>query len=340
MRSGILASLIVVVLCACVIATERPAQFSRGDILIASSGDPNAVVPSAGEDPNWTWDPTEHLAADWESISVSMSSRLYNPAVQPNGAAQGPQWSMSLVGIVDIIDPNGLIGWTTTPTSVLALDQDGNVVTSSTANDSMVRRYQQPGSWSVPAGFPSMFSMNHVYLNLPIDPNATYPDLFSRVEWTMNVLVVERSETVDIPFKASETWVELIPGMEVLVEQATVEEGKYQYRIKAQYDSTKVDYLMSASVHLWRDEMPPAAAVLKLEVLNAEGQSVRDLSNGGGFASGVGGSGVNGQMTVTATGSGSCTACGAAATLRYTLVFNMHELEAHFVMKNIPVPEF
>ena len=89
MRSGILVGLIVVALCACVTAAERPEPFSRGDILIAAE-DPNGAVPPAGGDPNKTWDPATHLAADWESISVSMTSRLYNPAVQTERDGGGP----------------------------------------------------------------------------------------------------------------------------------------------------------------------------------------------------------------------------------------------------------
>ena len=191
---------------------------------------------------------------------------------------------MSLTGIIEIIDSNGLIGWATTPTSVLALDQDGAVVASSTPSNSPVRSYQQPRSWTMPPGslLPSIWIGST--LSLPVDPNAAYPEMFSRVEWTMNVLVAQEVKTVDIPFKANETWVELTPGMEIMVEQATVEEGKYQYRIKLKYDRTKVEYLMSGSVSLWRDKQLPAVAVLKMDVLNAEGKSIRELSSnfGGG----------------------------------------------------------
>jgi hypothetical protein len=336
MRSGILVSLIVVVLCVCALGAERPAPFPRGDILIAAE-DPNGVVPPVEADLNKTWDPAEHLVADWESIAVSMTSRLYNVALKPDAKVEGPQWSLSLATIVDLVDSTGLIGWTTTPTSVLAFDELGRVVASGTSGSSMVRWYQQPRSLTAIPGFPGDIFQNRFSLNLPVNPHTAYPDVLGRVEWTMDVLLAEEIKTVDVPFAVSEAWVELAPGMEILVEQATVEAGKYQYSIKTRYDRTKVDYLMSGSVHLWRDQQPPAAAVLKMDVLNAEGKSIRDLG-GGGFSSGSSGSGSNNQMTGTARGSGSCEACGTAATIRYTLAFGMYEQGVRLAVENIPVP--
>jgi hypothetical protein len=333
MRSGVSFILIGVVLCACAAAAEQPAQFSPGDILIAANGDPNEGVPPAGSDPNKTWDPAAHLATDWEYISVSMTSQVYNPAVRPDATVQGPQWSMSLASIIDIVDSNGLIGWAQNPSSVKAYDQNGQVIVNSTTDSPFVRWYQQPRSWSLPDSFPSSMRLDRVSLNLAVEPNVDYPDVLSKVEWAMNVLVADEIKAVDVPFQPGETWVELTPGLEILVEQATVEEGKYQYRIQVKYDNTKVDYLLSGSISLWRDEALPPAAVLKMEVLNAEGQSLQGGSSGSYHGS-------NGLMTGTASGSGSCATCGTATTIRYTLAFDLYEQEATFVLTDVPVPEF
>lgn len=333
MRSGILISWIVVVLCACAAAVERPAQISPGDILIAASGDPND--PNGVVDPNKTWDPAEHLAADWRYVSVSMTSSVYNPVYEPDTEAQGPQWSMSVTSSLDVIDRTGLIGWSTQPTSAKAFDQDGNLVSSMESSSSFVRWYQQPRSWSMAGSFSSSWILDSVHMSFPMDPKVDYPAMFSKVEWSMNVLVAQETQTVDIPFEPNDTWVEITPGFEVMVEQATVEEGKYQYRIKVKYDNTQVDYMMGGSVHLWRDETLPSAAVLDMQVLNADGQSIRSLG-GGAFSTTSSYSGTTGQMN----GSGSCDACGMAATFRYTLAFDLHEQEANFVLENVPVPEF
>jgi len=334
MRSGELFLLIGVVLCACATAAEQPAQFSPGDILIASSGDPNEAVPPAGADPNRTWDPAAHLVADWESVSVNMASQIYNPAVRPEVGLQGPQWSMSLSGVIDIIDSNGLIGLAQGPSSVKAYDQDGQLIASSTTDSPLVRWYQQPMSWRLPDDFPAWMRLERVSLNLPVEPDVAYPDVLSSVEWTLNVLVADEAKTVDVPFEATDTWVELTPGMEILVEQAIAEQGRYQYRIQLRYDPAQVDYLTGASVAIWRDEALPPAAVLKMEVVNAEGESVRSGSSSSST------SGSSTQRIRTTIGSGSCATCGDAAFFRYTLVSDLYELAATFVLTGVPVPEF
>lgn len=340
MRSGILTCWIVVALCACATAMERPAQISPGDILITACGEPNDVI--GARDPNGTWDPAEHLVADWEYISVTMASSIYNPAVQPDAAAQGPDWSMSIVSVVDIVDGDGLIGWSTRPKSAEAFDESGNLVSSVTSSGSPVRWYQQPRSWSATDSTSALLSAvfrNRFSLSFPVDPETTYPAVFSRVNWSMNVLVAQEIKTVEIPFEVKNTWTEVTPGFEVMVVQADVEEGKYKYKLNAQYDSTQIDYLMGGSIHLWRDEALPSVAVIGLDVLNAEGQSIRSL-DGGSFSSTASYAGTNGQMTGTATGSGSCSSCGTAATFRYTLAFDLYEQEANFVLENVPVPSF
>jgi len=338
MRSGILISWIVVALCACATAMERPSQISPGDILIMASGDPND--PNGVVDPNETWDPAEHIVADWRQISVSMTSIAYNPAYEPDMGAQGPQWSMSMTSTLTITDSNGLIGWATHPTSAKAFDQDGNLVTSMESSGSFVRWYQQPRSWTMPSSFTSSWIPDSVHMSFPVDPNVDYPAMFSRGEWTMNVLGAQKTKMVDIPFEPNDAWVEVTPGFEVLVEQATVEEGKYQYRMKIKYDSTKVDYMVGGSIHVWRDESLPSAAILRMDVLNADGNSIESLSGGGAFSGGMSASGSNNQMTGAATGSGSCDVCGTAATFRYTLAFDLFEKEAKFVLTDIPAPEF
>lgn len=337
MRSGISVILVVVALCTFALAAQRPELFSPGDILIVSSGepnDPNEAAPPAGEDPNGTWDPAGHLEADWDSIAVSMTSRLYNPAIMRSARAEGPQWSMSMTSTVYLTDPNGLVGWAWLPTSVLALDPEGRVVADSKTSGSLTRSYNQPVSRR-----PGARAYNPISLSLPIDPNAVYPDLLGRVEWTMNVLLAEAVTTVDIPLKAGETWVELTPGMEILVEEVTVAEGMYRYRVKVKYDPARVEYLTGGSFYLWRDDALPPAVVVKMDVLDAEGQSIRELS-GGAFTISSSSAKSNNQTILTLSGNGACSECGTAATLRYTLALGMYEREVRLAVENVPVPEF
>jgi len=338
MHSRIVVCLIVAALCTCATAWEQPRQVSPGDILIVATGDPND--PNVVEDPNATWDPAEHLLARWYYVNVNMSSQVYNPAIRPDLDVQGPQWSMSVVSLVTIVDSNGLIAWSPSPQSIQVFDQDDTLLYSMTPSSSSVRWYQQPASWNAISTLVGTPYLNSFALGIPVDPNVAYPAVFGRIEWSMNVLAGTRTATVEIPFAASDTWVELTPGFEIQVEQATVEEGKYQYRIKTSYDTTKVNYMLGRSIYLWNERSLPPAVVVNLEVLNAEGESIRGLDSGGSFATSGSYTGSGTQMTGTASGSGFCDACGAATTFRYTLAFALQEQEANFVLEDVPVPEF
>jgi len=100
-----------------------------------------------------------------------------------------------------------------------------------------------------------------------------------------------------------------------------------------------VDYLIGGSIHLWGDDALPTAALVKMDVLNAAGESIRDLG-GGDFSSSSSSVQSGGQWTYTESGNGTCSACGTAATIRYTLACNMYEREVRFVLQDIPMPSF
>ncbi|MEN6333829.1 MAG: hypothetical protein ABFE01_06170 [Phycisphaerales bacterium] len=331
MRNGIFVGLIVVALCACAVAVQ-PSQISPGDILITAAGDPAYRV--AG-DPNEPWDVAAHLSADWEYVSVTMTSQVYNPAMQSGSQTEGPQWSLGVSSVVNTLDKEGLLGWSMSPTSAQAYDQNGQVVFSSDSGDPIGRFYHQPTSWTLSA------LQDRFHLSFPVDPNAAYPEMFSRIDWTLGLLLVEETKTVDVPFETSDAWFELTPGFKVMVVEATASEGKYKYRLDVEYDPTKVDNLMSGSLHVWSDEVLPPAAALSMAVLNADGKAVMEVSGGnGGETRGMHAGGSATLKTGQLTGSGSCSACGDAKTIRFTLGFNLYEQEATFTLEDVPVPEF
>lgn len=346
MRSRSFPMLSVFALCVCAAAAaERSNQFSSNDVLIVVTGEPNDPnLPAGGPapDPNQTWDTAAHLTATWESVSMSMTSQLYNPAVRPYQTTTGPQWSLALTSRIGVVDSNGLIGLSWTTGAAQAFDQDGREVARAPAPDSQSRFYVQPHYMSVLTGpegaWVSEMSPSHFSVSLPAAPNAQYPSLLSRVTWCLNALVSNRVETVDVPFQPSDTWVELAPGLEILVEKAAVAGGKYEYTIQARWHAGQADYLSHGSLHLWHGEKPPAAIVIGMSILDAAGKPVQGSS--GSFSS-------HGSYTVsgdplggTSSGTGNCTTCGNATTIRYTLAFNTYEKELWFTLENVPVPHF
>lgn len=310
--------------------------------LASDANDPNEPsepAPAPEADANEPWNPLEHLAANWDS--VFLTSRLYNPETRPDMDPQEDR-SLSVSSEIAVIDPYGLIGLSTMPASLVVLDQDGVEIVNEEGSPVPSRLYRAPRTmrrYIGPGQRVEEIGPYHLSLGIPIDPNRGYPVSLSRVEWSMYALITNEVNEVDVPFAPTEEWVELVPGLEILVEEASVAEGTYSYRIKAQYNHAKVSYFGAHSIHVWRDEAPPETVVLEMDILDAEGRSIRDLG-GGSFSSSGGGTGSGDQMTATSTGRGSCAACGEAATIRYRIARKATEIEASFVMEGVPVPTF
>ena len=326
------------------VGTGRVQLYSTvfGPRLAGDPNDPNepdepASAPEA--DANEPWDRVEHLAANWDS--VSLTSRLYNPETRPEMDPQEER-SLSVSGEIAVIDPYGLIGLSTVPVGLVVLDQDGVEIVNEEGSPVPSRFYRAPRITMGPAGFGQWaeeLRPYHVSLGIPIDPNRGYPVSLSRVEWSMYALVTSKVDVVDIPFAPSREWIEVVPGLDVLVEEASVAEGTYSYRIKAQYNQAEVSYFGAYSIHVWRDEAPPETVVLDMDILDAEGRSIRELG-GGSFGGGGSATGSGDEMAATSTGRGSCAACGEATTIRYRIARKATESEVGFVLEDVPVPTF
>jgi hypothetical protein len=155
----------------------------------------------------------------------------------------------------------------------------------------------------------------------------------------MYALVADKFESADLAFKTTADWVELVPGLKVLVEKATVDGTRYEYQVKSQYDLRKVSYLrpfpsLSSSAAL------PERIVLEMQILNEKGVPVGGAGGSGAFGSGMSGTGSGEQMNYTSSGSGTCSDCGQATTFRYRLAVKPYEREVRFVLENVPMPSF
>ncbi len=354
MRSGVPIGLVVVALCACLTAAEQPVQSFPGDIIMMAVDGPNAPsrpVPPPGQAAAEPWNPGQHLLATWESIATVRTHRIYNPALQPPREPEGPGWSLSLAGRVNVIDNTGLIGFSTAPVAALALDQDAGVVFSELTDSRQDRLYQAPRQVRKPTGNGEWTSEIQPYrfsVNLPVGPGTTYPQVLGTLEWSLHALVADQFTTVDIPFQAGATWVPLVPGLEILVEQAIAQsaqpasraqvgDGLYQYLLLARQDSSEVSYMLPGTLHLPAGQTPPRVIVVDLDVLDAQGRSISDLGFGGrGFGTAEAGGQTMTIMKAIASGP----ACGTAATFRFKLALNAYTRQIRCILDNVPVPSF
>ena len=296
------------------------------------AGEPNSPVTP---DANALWDPATHLTADW--TSVSLTSQIDKSSDSPGPQTLESSRSLTISGEVNIIDSNGLIGLTSSVASAFVTDENGREIPNSSGSFP-VRFYQPPHSMPAMPGLAGGLQPYHFSVSMPMDPNVAYPQRVSRMEWSMYALVAETYEVVDVPFKVTQDWIQVVPGLEILVEQATAEGNKYQYNVRARFNVKQVDWLLGGSVFMREGDELADRLMLEIQILNAQGKPVR--SGSGAFGSSSSGSGSGNQMTYTMTGQGTCENCGAAATFRYRLAVNPYEQEVRFVLENIPVPTF
>lgn len=340
MRKTSIISLIVVALGAGVMV-QRPAQGMYGDILVMAAAEPNnpaAPVVSSQADPVNVWVPAENVMATWESLTAM--SKLFNPA-QHAGAAT--ERSLSLSARVDVIDVNGLIGFDSTERGILVLDEKPRVFHSKAPPERYchfywplryIKKMPTPGQWV------SELQPYHFTVDMPIDPNRPYPLVLSRIEWSMYALVNTETKTVDVPFSPAADWVTLTPGLEIKVEQATAESGKYQYRLATRYSRSKVLWgATGAAVSIWTHEPTPEVIVTALDILDAQGKSIKEGSGGGSSSGSSGGSsGAGDLMTGTASGAGTFSSGAIATTFRFTLSLKPQQQQLRFILENVPVP--
>jgi hypothetical protein len=333
MRSSTFIGLIVATLCAWAPAAEQPAPSSTADVPIVAAAEPNAP------DPNQPWDPTRHLTAVWESVYVNMSAGLYNPALGMNVQPFGPDWSLSLDGRITIVDSNGLLGLSNSAVSAQALSQNGHVLLSMPEDSFQYRLYQPLRTTSMltvgPDGRTTVTQMlgSYFYVDLPLDPGGRPLSVFGRIEWSVYALLAKEIKTIDIPFAVSDTWVELAPGLDILVEKAFAEEEEYQFSIKARWQTAQADYTSRGSLLLYDTMKPPATMVMNLQVLDDQGKPLAG-STGGNYTS------LQGVSIGNNTGSGYGPTCGKAKTIRYTVALGVYEQPVEFAVENVPVPAY
>jgi len=308
---------------------------------VAAAGEPNVPVAEVNE----PWIVAEHLAPIWESMTLG--TQLFNheiPATRP----MVPRRTLSFGGRMNVIDPNGLVGLSQVAKDAKAFDEIGAKI-----------QVENPGTMPAvgcecmllgPSYRPLEYMMKpttgplRFTIDMSMNYNAPFPLVLSRLEWSMSALLSDHIKAIDIPFAPGD-WTELVPGLEVLVEEATVELGKYSYRMEARYDPNRVSYLgirekspcsagLTEVSYSWPVRAYPEMIVTGVDVLDAQYQST-------GYSSLLGGTTLRdsgGHRIVTLHYSAVGSECGKAAFIRHVIAFEPYDQELQFVLENVPVP--
>ncbi len=313
----------------------RSERFKPLFAIVLCAGVLAGVVP-AQEEPNVPLDPANYFEPYWRS--VTLRSEHLNPAEEPD---PNEQKAMTISGGVRILDDTGLIGIDDQEREIVVYDQDGvEIYTSVDQRPRMNHRYETITDATRLAAVMGRDNELRLALSIPIASDADYPSALSRVEWSMSVLMADEFMTVDVPFEPNEAWVELVPGLELLVEEASVEEGEYSYRLQAIYDPNLASFPTGGWWYFWNNETPPVAMMTAMDLLNAEGNPVYEPGTSGSSGSSGHGGVSDGVGTATTSGHGRCASCGDATTIRFTFALAPYEGEARLALENIPISEF
>jgi len=295
-------------------------------LIVVALWAPLAAGQPTTADPNQAWDPPAHLIGDWTGVSVS--ARL-------DRDANVPARSIAVAATIAVTDPNSFLGLNRTSTAVLAFDPNGQQVGSTpTVRD---RTYWPPDRiWVKKAGrLVPRLQPYKVPVSIPLDPNRACPVMVSRLEWSMYALVAATSKSVDLPFKASNQWTDVAPRLQVLVTKAGIAGTGYTYSLMLKHDRTKVRIVpVSGHVTVGGGWPRPAVTVAGVDLRDSRGDPIEEQACYGnvGLPQGDGS-----EITDTLSGSGHCTNCGPAVTIRLILGFDAYEKKARFTLPNIPI---
>ncbi len=339
----------------------RPEDYRKAIVAVLSAVLilPCAVLRAqAGDDPNasWTWDPADHLVAAPKSIGM-VTTFDYRPSAEPPWQA-GPK-KMQFFGRVDVTDPTGLIALDAHPVMELSvLDEAGRPLM--TPPSSRYAAFYEPvvytSTFWPQTGettytiVPFEFCFD-IVMSLP----GEFPSHLSRIGWSMNALLSDSVEVIDLPFAVNEEGIELASGLEVFVEQTSIEENRYQLHSTIVLDPARIAYPRTHKPlnkprgddtgllrgYLWSKTGLPETIVMEIDVLDADGVSIQNYAQDARtvwFV--IATNSVDNPTIITQTITGFRRGAGAAAFIRYVVAFDPYRQKVDFTLEDVPVPIF
>jgi hypothetical protein len=245
----------------------------------------------------------------WDTIGLSVTLSQAQDGL--DGLMGQPAHALCITGVIDVLDSEYVMGISTNnmkTTRVLNESKQG-VQCNSSFNARIARTYQALRG-------PEPFT---VQLNL--DPAETWPLELSSLECEVHAMYAQGHEMFEIPFAASDQWIELKPGISVWVDQAQGDGIDYSYLLRIRYegaDPTLFDAYRYVT-HL------PDDMVMGIQLLDPEGVPVAE--------SDVDSIRIGNLNIRTGEGTGA-----DVQTLQFKLATEPHEEKITLVLTDLPVP--
>lgn len=334
---------------------RRKSGWSRcmGVILLLISGAlsvPSVASERAGDPNEIGWDVTDRFAFVWDSVEVS--SQVFNPSYTGVRDLYECQRRLTVVGKIHVLDSNDLVGMQVNdPTVLQVIGSDGNDVTWTPLPLCPLRQYQElEYTWPVPQEPPyratnPVLQPYDVSVSFCVNPSQrplSSVSLFqssslSLFQWCASALYAEDVIEVDVPFAASDDWLEVAPGVQIRVTKATVECCDYAYWTTVKHPGGSVQAL---DARLSPGKPVADYLVIGTLLLDAEGNPIQERDDRISPAIWF--------ERVESTSLGTA-ACGGwlntffvtqteVTSIRHIIVVHPHEVKVPFALTDLPLP--
>jgi hypothetical protein len=275
-----------------------------------------------GQIPLRTLDLSHYFDVSWES--VQRSSTVYNPA---GSASHGDdQRRLTISAKIHLLTTKNLIA--VSPQAVVSrlTDDQGNELKVPQREQAGPRHYQ-PWCHDVKfrAGGQQRTEPRPYHLSISIDTNAMgdLPPTFGRVEGHFQALFAASYEEIDVPYKKSDEWIDLEPGVSIRIAEAFSENRQYRYRIETRDDR---EHHLRFMGFLDERRQLPETILVEQQLLDSQKEPIQPRRHPmfpfpGGHGAGEGDE-----------------RFGDIKTIRYIYAIKPYERQVPFVCQEIPVP--
>jgi len=303
---------------------------------------PGVTGESAGDPNEAGRDVTDRFAFVWDSVEVS--SQVFNPSYTGReDLYECGRRTLTVAGKIHVLDANDLVGMQVGDPNVLqVVDGDDNGLAWVPLPVRPIRHYQElKYVWAVPQN-PSatpepVLQPYDVRVSFCVDLSQDLPASLSLFQWCAHAVYAEDVIEVDVPFEASDDWLEAAPSLQIRVTKATVECCDYTYWTEVRH--------AGGTVQAFDARLSPAEPiadylVMRTLLLDAEGQPISTTEDDR-VSPAVWSERVDSTSWGTAKCGGSLLAFITQAeieSIRHVIVAHPAEVKVPFTLTDLPLP--
>ncbi|MCP4455571.1 MAG: hypothetical protein GY809_29275 [Planctomycetes bacterium] len=167
------------------------------------------------------WNGAEVFDVTWDHVSrtEAIANAIGHSSLDPNSRTH----EVTIHGSLHVLDGNNLLGIDARHGVVCqALDEQGDVLSL----EGRVSPFEPSFCWTIRPE-----NSDTLELQFQLDSDQPIPSHLSQVDFYMYALDCALLTTIDVPFEVTDTWKEVVPGFEVMIEINSLEDGAWQFTL-------------------------------------------------------------------------------------------------------------